>query len=394
MRQRWPQEPQTEHRLGFTLLELLIVISILVTLLSITAVTVRYATDADRIKGAAAKVQSVILGARDRAIYAKERRGVRLFLDPRHNPNATNSNSWGVSSMVYINPAITWSEGNIVLERPDLDFNGTIDNTFNMDGTGSFAFTDPEQRSLVWIIAGDDSCGWWELKRRGLLFDGLQIEIPKDSSNWYPVRTHLIDLSNSPKKFNARVGDGRNQKERLVLQVPYAEKGNISAVIPFPGQTLPYRLKLPPQILPEEPMTLPDFTIIDLDRSKVPQSWPANGGQFMDIVFSPEGKVVGDGASGLIHLYVSSSEDALVMNNALLTASPPMGRGLVPADVLSSAAVNSLQEDYIPGDRRIVTVSPQAGNVSVHEVDPADAGGDSFADDPYRFAVKGRTAKQ
>jgi prepilin-type N-terminal cleavage/methylation domain-containing protein len=392
---------QSNSRHGFTLLELLIVISILVILLVMTAGAVRYTTNADRIKGAAAKVQSVLLGARDRAIYAKEPRGVRLFLDPLHNPNAANSNSWGVSSMVYINPDITWEDGTVTLERPDLDLDAQIDNTFDFDGTGPQAFTDQEQRSLVWIVAGDTDCGWWELKRRGLLFDGVQIELPIGSEEWYPVRTHLIDLAAFPKKFLPHVDDGRNRQERLVLQVPYSSKGVLSRIVAMPS--FRYRLKLPPQILPEEPVVLPDRTIIDLDRSKVPQSWSANGGQFMDVVFHPNGRLAGDGAFGLTHLYISASEDALLINSALIADG--RDRNQILPDVLPATNANGLPMDYIPGDRRIVTISPQTGKITVHEVDPTDVldvldpmalppAPDGIADHPYRYATNGRAAKQ
>jgi prepilin-type N-terminal cleavage/methylation domain-containing protein len=385
----------SNSRDGFTLIELLIVMSILVILLVMTAGAVRYTTNADRIKGAAAKVQSVLLGARDRAIYAKKPRGVRLFLDPLHNPNAANSNSWGVSSMVYIDPDIKWppDQGTVTLERPDLDFDNQIDNTFDFDGTGPQAFTDPEQRSLVWIVAGDIGCGWWELKRRGLLFDGVQIELPKGSAQWYPVRTHLIDLTAFPKKNLPQVDDGRNQKERLVLQVPYSSKGDLSKIVA--KQPFQYQLALPPQILPEEPVVLPDRTIIDLDRSKVPQSWSANGGQFMDVVFHPNGRLAGDGAFGLTHLYISASEDALLINSALIADG--RARNQILPDVLRATNANGLAVDYIPGDRRIVTISPQTGKITVHEVDPTDIlppVPDGIADHPYRFAINGRAAKQ
>ena len=56
------------------------------------------------------------LGARDRAIYAKQPRGVRFLVD-QQNPRTC-------SSMVYIGPSDPWSEGRIRLERPDAGGDG------------------------------------------------------------------------------------------------------------------------------------------------------------------------------------------------------------------------------------------------------------------------------
>ena len=66
------------RRSAFTLMELLVVITIIVVLLSMTALTLRFSNESDRVRGAARQIQSFLSGARDRAIYAKESRGVRF----------------------------------------------------------------------------------------------------------------------------------------------------------------------------------------------------------------------------------------------------------------------------------------------------------------------------
>ncbi|MEZ6034837.1 MAG: prepilin-type N-terminal cleavage/methylation domain-containing protein [Planctomycetaceae bacterium] len=98
-------------RAGFTLVELLVVISIMALLLTMTVLAVNFSRDAERVVGAALQVQSFLSGARDRAIQAKEPRGVRFFLD--------TNNHRAVTAMAYIDPAEYWSDGTIQLRRWD-----------------------------------------------------------------------------------------------------------------------------------------------------------------------------------------------------------------------------------------------------------------------------------
>ncbi|MFO0426060.1 MAG: prepilin-type N-terminal cleavage/methylation domain-containing protein, partial [Planctomyces sp.] len=70
-----------DFRSGFTLLELLVVISIIVIIASMTLLTFNYARDADRVSNAAASLKSTLSVARDFAVQAGKPRGVRLFLD-------------------------------------------------------------------------------------------------------------------------------------------------------------------------------------------------------------------------------------------------------------------------------------------------------------------------
>ncbi len=391
------------ERSGFTLVELLVVITIIVILLTMTLLTVNFTNEADRVKGAAGQVQSFLAGARDRAIYAKEPRGVRFFVNPE-NPRA-------VTTMAYIAPGGSWSSpensANISLERVD----GNVDGDFE------------DSADQVVRVHGFQNPGWWNLKRRGWLVDGLRIRIPKGpSGNWYPIDTRLIDTAIAP-----------TADQILLLQIPFADAGTKGQLLAHSNLT--YEIELPSKLIAQDPAILPESVVIDLDASKVPDGWRpqvglnnGNYSGYMDVIFSPRGNILGDAAgAGVMHLYVGDSEDSLFLKErfeAAYAASHGGARPLygsdnafVPMDEIPlSVSWITGENAYQTKDRRIVSVFTQTGAVSVHEVngffsegspltgdaeDSLDFDNDSvtnepdgLADDPYFFAETGKAAKQ
>ena len=408
----------TSPRHGYTLIEILIVVGIIVLLLTMTLMTVKFTRDGDRVTGAAAQIQSFLGGARDRAIYAKAPRGVRFFLDT-NNPRT-------VSSMAYIDPSETWSDGVIQLRRWDPGLDGATDGgtpDINQDGIN-------DKPTDVWMVVGEGTA-WWELKRRGLLFDGMRIRIPRGpTGSWYPINTRLIDINSAPPSMQI-----------LVLSIPYRDPGNTpeNRSMAFEsGGPEDYEIQLAPRILPEEPVTLPEDTVIDLDGSRLPDAWrPFVSGagqssgnslysQYIDMVYSPRGNLVGYAASGgVIHLYVCDREDATLLkeeyvkslDNDLPTALAKLNLQLrvtlpgqdkfvfIPADSLTAtiapwaAAIAPDDSPWNVKDRRLVSVFSQTGAVSIHPVNPRDGDSsgsnppDGFADDPFLFSEIGETAK-
>ncbi len=402
-------------RSAYTLIELLIVISILVILLTMTMMAVKFTRDGDRVSGAAAQVQSFLGGARDRAIYARAPRGVRFFLDV-NNPRA-------VSSMVYIDPSETWSDGVIQLRRWDPELDGQTNTVspppaaqvdINEDGVAD----DPTQ---LWMVTGAGTA-WWELKRRGMLFDGMRIRIPKGpQGSWYPINTRLINVDVAP-----------TQIQILILGIPYRDPGDtpVARSQAFEsGGPEDYELQLPPKILPTEPVILPQGTVIDLDSSKVPTGWRPplfaiaptairpdypQYSQYIDLVYSPRGNLIGEAAAGgVIHFYVCDSEDSIALKDAYVYAldpgSDPHGWELfnaeiragvfVPTDEINSTIapwigdLGSDEKPYLVKDRRIVTVFSQTGAVSIHPVNSGGTGSNGFLGDPFYFAETGEIAK-
>ncbi len=380
-------------RTGFTLIELMVVITIMLLLFGMTVYGINFTKDADKVRGAAAQVQSFLSGARDRAIYAQEARGVRFFVNPA-NPRS-------VSAMAYIQPGQRWTYGTVDLERLDINPGNNV----------------PDGPSVI-VVRGE-RLGWWQLKRRGLLTDGSKIRIPRDTGNWYEVDTSLINITAPP-----------TGQDFLLLRIPYSDAGgDANAVVAHTGMT--YELELPSQLLPQEPSLFPEGVVIDLDGSKIPNVWRPGladeAGQFspyMDIFFSPRGNVIGNSAStGLIHFYICDAEDSLNLKTQYLAAlsnddpgwsngsgtsdEPNTGSPLdtfevqlrsqafVPADEIFGAWLQgtSAAEPYLPKDRKLVSIFSQTGAVTVGAVDVTDTNSDGFADSPFAIAQSGKGGK-
>ncbi len=386
-------------RSAFTLVEILVVISILAILTVITITSINFALSSDLTRAGSRQVQSYLAGARDRAIYAKEPRGVRFILDPA-NPTA-------VTSMIYIAPSPNWEQGIIRLERTDAGADGTADS--------------PE----VYFVRGDGT-DWASLASRDLIKEGSRIKIPgDDSGTWY-----VIDVDGSG------VSGGT---ELLRLTVPYRDPGTsdpdeVIAFTPGSGPST-YLLELPPVILSgEEPTLLPNNTGIDLDRSFLPPSWrPLNGNNVahvstgadgqpgkagvdddssggsddidellwpgsddyplyssqLDLMFSPRGSVLGSEAgTGKIHFVIDTLEN--IQSSWLRTTDYEEGdRVQLPARNFSSTTMR-FNPSFTPYDRIYVckTAGTSAGNPAVFLNTGTRNEGDTVSDGSVRWEVQ------
>ena len=381
----------TEPRGGFTLLELVIVISLILVLLTITVAAVSFNNEADRVRFGARQVQSFLLGARDRAVHSGEEVGVRFYFgQPGSGADATTRQiiTRQVSSLAYIGRSGTWPpEAGHKITVQYNDINGDLDQN------------DAFELSIFDAPGSPSNSSWWNLKRKGWLVDGLRIRIPDSpTGSWYQVDTSRIDITLPPPI-----------KSELRMASPNAGKLNRN-------RAYSYLLELPFSMLPEEPCILPENVVIDLDGSRVPISWrpiPGTGlyNAFADIIFSPRGNVTGDAsATGLLHFYVCDSEDSLFLKEQRVKRYHGNSIGAFDHEVKSVqkfVPMDELNQDWVGGaynvkPRRLVTVNPLRGAVSIHDVhayidpeiapDPGDQNGDGIADDPFRFAETGEAA--
>lgn len=415
--------PFDRHQ-GFTLVELLVVVTVMLLLITMTVVTIDFTFKAERIRTAARQVQSALEGARDRAIFAKEPRGLRLLIDP--------SEPRMVSSMVYVGAGMEWplnpGTEHVTLERPDFSPQDGVADSPNVTII----------RFAVDLASGAGS-DWYTLKERGYLpvFEDLNLNSQLDAGEdqngngvldvvapkitiddrTYSVLTHRLTATNPILEL----------MPGTVFSEPADPSIPLTSVAPFSdSRRFPYKLELPPRILPDaQPILLPDGIVIDLDASDVPSNWrpgtpPAAmplDQQYakpysmeMDIMFSPRGVMHGPlTAQGLVHLYLADRKDVVhavdqgVMIPPLsgnpLTRRPPRFAGDVP---LVPGADQFDPADALIGDRLLITIFTQTGKVSTHKINTVDgfnnvtgaSGCDGYADAPFLFAVQGKGQSQ
>ena len=404
------QRPNRVSRRGFTLVELLVVVGIALLLTTFTVLGINFTFESERVRSGSRQLQSMLEGARDRAIFAREPRGVRFLLD--NDP----LNGRKVSSMVYIGAGEEWREGSIILRRPDfVDGSGNpqsdnVVDSIDFDNDGASPETE------LFMVEGSPETLWNNLLLRGYLppfeYDSngngtldpvedvnsngvwdqrtARIKIPGDKNGtWYTVSTFW--LGKDPQRPN-----------RLQLMTQYRDPGTtpdgvINGFEDGAGPTS-YILELPPRVLPDaEPILLPGNVVIDLDGSAVPDSWrpPAGAAETvpysnrMDILFSPRGTVTGpESAAGLLHFYLALAAD--VDDSFVVLSRPQVNQGdspLIPGDGQFSA-------EKPVGDRALVSVFTQTGKVAAFPLNTTDADADGYADDPFSQVTRGKGLTQ
>ncbi len=257
-----PCRSATTQRRGFTLLEMLIAISIFVILSGLVISAFRE-SDQDRAAAAAQTVRSMLEGARSRAIHDGQPRGVRLLKDSNH-PRM-------VTSLVYIGAP--------------RQYELQVDNV-------------TETSNLQWQADGN----FTHLRNRGLLTSGLRVEVPAYSGFWYPI----VETHDAYIRFRGHY-HGAKRIAGADVALPYdATKGTSPTSI---------RLELVPPILPgSTPQPLANQMAIDLDGSKLPDIWGGAGStpysDTMDIMFTPRGDVTGEAVvTGVMHLVIADVAD-------------------------------------------------------------------------------------
>jgi prepilin-type N-terminal cleavage/methylation domain-containing protein len=354
---------QPQRAAAFTLIELLVSLSILLILAALTFRMISSIFDSDRIRTAARSLQSYLAGARDRAIYAGQPRGVRFLL----NQNDLTT----VSSFVYIGAPTTFTDGTQITINP-LDVN---------------------KRTFVSVPSA-----WLALANRGLLVDGGAITL----GGIKYTMAQISGVWNLTKPYAATVG------------VPVS-----------------YALQLAPSILPnEEPRNLPTNIVVDLDNSILPQSWTPSAP--LDILFSPQGTVIGSPATaGRIHFVLSDVADIVndVPINGLsqqlrLNAPWQPGQSYAVGNVIvptpssyvafrctgagtSGASISFPSDPTLPAPadngvvwqtfakktNLFVSLATQTGRITTHPVDVSTPLSSGLGYDTFRFAEVGEVTQ-
>jgi prepilin-type N-terminal cleavage/methylation domain-containing protein len=372
------QRSEIRGRRGFTLVEMLVAIMIILILSAMTLALVNVSMDSDRLRSSARQVQSYLAGARDRAIFAGQPRGVRFVLNPDMrlpvdidgdgNPDDVDGDGqpderpYTVDSLVFV--------GDAGLAR------------------GTLRILDTGASTGVFLVERVRGTPWSDLFQRALLVPGSRIRIINGSTKvWLDI--HLASYSQA-LAGNNRLRLGRPHPDYLRgTAAGHPQQPNNPDV---PAQRdLEYELELAPAVLPnQEPVLLAQGIAIDLElvrlhaRGKFPGIWfDSTVGQYsphIDVMFSPRGTVTGPAAAyGLIRFLLADVGD---IERRL---------GFIDRDLDGNMQIDE-HEQSVAG-KLLVTVFTRTGQISTHPVDPTDGNGDGFADDPFYFAEHGEVAK-
>lgn len=290
--------PRSARRGGFTLVEMLVTIGILLLLMTITLATVNISMDSDRIASGARSMQSFLEGARNRAIFAGRPRGIRLMTDP-NNPTL-------VTSILYI-------------EEPE---------PFPAEGGA------PEGRITI-AADGQTISGvpamWTTLYNRGLLAKRAAAEVMIGVEPSYTFYTVRYDTGTGGWKLTRPYAGGAGTYDSIIY--------------------------LEPVILPnQEPRTFASGIAIDLATSQLPATYAVGSGDPLDILFSPRGIVTGGLASGgTIHFRLvdltdvnqTAADPTLGRDELLVTVRPQTGKvSSHPVDPRRDASGNEIDPFY------------------------------------------------
>jgi len=329
-------------RRGFSLVELLVVISILLVLASAVAWGIAGTRGLDRAAAGARLVQAQLLGARDRASQARAPRGVRLLRDPQAPRQVTG--------LAFLQPA------------PWLRYGGTgspfqleRDDQAPADGQADR----PEVRQLRGLSAGFD---WLALQQAGQLEVPFRIRVPAQTGAWQTV-VSLQSVPGQPAQTVARVfadlGAGDSGTSPLAVVAVPAGSGRATCELDLGGAGAT-----------EQPAeALPAGLVIDLSQSLIPENWLASPGR-LDLWAQPTGSLsAGPGvAPQLIALVLRDRRDADLSRD--------------PADPQCAGPALGL------------LIAPQTGRVQTFSLDLTDViqndtqapGPDGRADDLFRHA--------
>jgi len=309
------QDRNPGSRSAFTLVEMLVVITIMLVMMGVTVAVINVSVEGERIRSGASQVQSYLAGARDRAAFAGRPCGVRFILDGLDDTL--------VRSMLYIQVPDDWQQGSFIVN----DVQG-----------------DPKSSHLVEeLVNGQSTTDWGDLS---LLLNTTQLRKPKImiQGHWYTV----VDRGSFTYQGNS--------KQYLKIRPRF--RGSVDTqMVDTRVEEGDYRLRLQPTIMPgQEPVLLPAGVVIDLDMCRrmrtsapaetLPLGWYTNNTYLaaLDILFSPNGTVIGPEASkGVIHLLVNDVTDA--------------NQNLFPIDPLGATIRNQ-------SDKRVVTLFTRTGYVT------------------------------
>jgi prepilin-type N-terminal cleavage/methylation domain-containing protein len=325
---------------GFTLVELLIVLAIVVVLASITVVVTLRMQERDQVPRAATLVQGAIAQAKARAAAERANTGVRLNLrlNRLEMPGIVDANSDGIISVVHDLRAPANFPGNIRHRNTTVGLVDYLD-VLTLTTFGGLANG-----------IDDDGNGWVDDL---VLCDGIEfIRDPGDFTDGTVTgptagNTRLLTLTRSSPELDLQrlsnfvqvgdwielLGNGQVYGIRDVAFDATVPNNRIllDRDLDGPVANAAYRIiRQPRPIAGEKPLQFPEGAVLDLRSTRL-----SSTGMTFDILFSPRGNVVGTSAGqDMIFLWIHDARAGLQDNQVLVTVYPKTGAVLVfPVDL-------------------------------------------------------------
>ena len=184
-----------QPRSAFTLIELLVVIGILLALAATTLVVWNSTADNDRVRSAARQLQSALLGARDRAIFAQK------FVTEANRPTSRGlrllrvRGALAVNEMTFVeaNDPVEWTGAEPTL--PTLQ-NPNLARLFRRNSNGSSNPSFDPADTIDLLIEPANEVGTFDrLKALGLIQEGAtRVQLNETPRNWRQFSFKQTDL--------------------------------------------------------------------------------------------------------------------------------------------------------------------------------------------------------
>lgn len=345
---------RTARRAGFTLVELLVVIALIIVLAALTAAVVQTGMlTSQKVVSAADRASGWLLIAKQRALRDGAPRGVRFLMTD------AGGGFFRVTDAQYIESPEPW------IPNPDSNPNGArLAFVYRLNGAGNGI--EPPPRLYFFGTAADVS--------------DFQNRVSRGDMIVLPLMGTSFQISNILPAANEFQFQGAPVSQAIRIELvtfPDLAAGHTPQALAGPppmATMLTDKFAIQPQARPllgEPTVQLTGNTVIDF-RVAAPTTTlgvtpvaPAGQQPFFDILFAPAGSVMNTGADpGLIFLWVRDPD---------LTPHPRL-----PTD---AAGYNAA------GEQVLVTIYTQTGLISTHPVKPppyADP-----ANEPYQFARDG-----
>lgn len=319
-------------RSGFTLLELLVVIGVILVLATLALFIAPRLNDDQRIVRGSDLIQGWMLIQKQRAHRDQVPRGIRLV------PNADNPRF--VSEMHYIEQPEDWKGGSLQVPSPFVP------------GDPPIPLGAPPLATA--FIANKD------LVNEGVVSAGDYLVL--DSYETVPLNSHRI--------FQAQylpANGSRPAGTRFILGAADGTAFRPVAGPIGPGETNFRIVRQPRVMVGEQPLQLPRECVIDLAGNMTFPPLTTDGGntwlpgQSLDIIFGSRGQVIGDNAIG---------------GKIILRMRGVGADGMRPSN---------------QGDQLLITIHTRTGLITSHPVN-LDPPFGSPGHDPYRFVRDGKTS--